>query len=84
MSQNPGDMFEELFGPNGHGPFNRPPMRKKPEKGVPWEAKIIDGVYYVPLSQVAELLDSNGVLPAVKKGIEARVEMQKLKHEQGL
>lgn len=84
MSQQPGDMFEDLFGPNGRGPFNRPPTRKKPEKGIPWEAKIIDGAYYVPLAQVAELLKSNDVLPAVTKGIDARVEMQKLKHEEGL
>lgn len=81
MSQQPGDMFGDLFGQNG--PFSQP-VKKKPEKGVPWEAKIIDGRYYIPLSQVADLLEANDVLPAVKKGIEARVEMQRLRHEKGL
>ena len=47
---------------------------KKPEKGVPWEAKVIDGKYYIPLSQVADLLEQNGVLPAVTEGIKRRVE----------
>lgn len=74
-------MFGDLFGQNS--PYFSPP-KKKPEKGVAWEAKIIDGKYYVPLSQVADLLASNDVLPAVKKGIDARVEMQKLRHEEGL
>lgn len=44
------------------------------EKGVPWEAKIIDGKYHVPLSQVTDLLRENGVLPKVRVGIEQRVE----------
>lgn len=68
--------FSDIFG----GPFgpSRPTQspRKKPEKGVPWQAKVIDGDYYVPLRQVAELLASNGVLPAVRKGIEARIRAQ--------
>lgn len=45
----------------------------KEEKGLPWEAKIIDGKYYVPLRQVAELLEQNGVLAKVRRGIEKRV-----------
>lgn len=47
---------------------------KKEEKGVPWEAKIIDGKYYIPLSQVADLLRENDVLPKVRAGIEKRVD----------
>jgi hypothetical protein len=49
-------------------------MAKKEEKGVPWEAKVIDGQYYIPLRQVAELLKVNNVLPKVRAGIERRVE----------
>lgn len=77
MTSNPGDMFDNFFGQNSpFGPGYRP-SAKKPEKGVPWQAKIIDGKYYVPLEQVAELLKENDVLPAVRKGIENRVEMQR-------
>jgi hypothetical protein len=46
--------------------------KKQPEKGIPWNAKEIDGRYYVPLEQVAELLKQNDVLPAVRRGIENR------------
>ena len=79
MTSNPGDMFGDLFGPNS--PFNQTPAKKKPEKGPDggWHAKIIDGQYYVPLAEVAQLLKANDVLPAVRKGIEKRVEDQKLK-----
>lgn len=49
------------------------PKPKKPEKGVPWEAKVIDGQYYIPLRQVADLLEQNDVLPAVQAGIRRRV-----------
>jgi hypothetical protein len=68
----------------GSGPFDNNPLKdvferaasaKKEEKGVAWEAKVIDGKYYIPLSQVAELLKLNGVLPKVRAGIERRVEM---------
>lgn len=81
MTQSSGDMFGDLFGPGS--PFSVP-APKKPEKGVPWEAKIIDGKYYIPLSQVSDLLEANKVLPAVNKGIKARVEMQALRHKEGL
>lgn len=64
----------DLFGSSDRKPT--PPAKPKPEKGVPWEAKVIDGQYYVPLRQVAELLAANDVLPAVRKGIDARVKSQ--------
>jgi hypothetical protein len=64
-----GDPFEDLL-----GKVSGPPGPKKEEKGVPWEAKVIDGKYYIPLSQVAELLETNGVLPKVSAGIKRRVE----------
>lgn len=59
-----GDLFGGAARPSGH---------KKEEKGVPWEAKVIDGKYYIPLSQVADLLEANGVLPKVTEGIKRRV-----------
>lgn len=65
-----GDLFGAASGPSG----SRSSSSKKEEKGVPWEAKVIDGKYYVPLSQVADLLKENGVLPKVRAGIERRVE----------
>ncbi len=68
------DIYGGIFGPQFKFP-NAPKAEpaKKAEKGIPWAAKVIDDQYYVPLSQVAELLASNDVLPAVRKGIEARV-----------
>lgn len=79
MTGTPGDnMFDQFFGSGGF-PYTSPPAKKKAEKGVPWEAKIIDGQYYVPLSQVADLLRENNVLPAVRKGIDKRVEAQALR-----
>jgi len=66
--------FEDFLGGFGARPSTRPaPAPNRPEKGVPWEAKVIDGTYYVPLRQVAELLAANDALPAVRKGIERRV-----------
>lgn len=67
-----GGGFDDLFGafPGSSGPK----VAKKDEKGIPWEAKVIDGKYYIPLSQVADLLKANGVLPKVRAGIERRVE----------
>lgn len=69
--------FNDILG-GLHDPLRRPPTqpKKKPEKGVPWAAKVIDGDYYVPLRQVAELLAANAILPAVRAGIEARVRAQ--------
>jgi hypothetical protein len=75
--------------PGGGGPFDGPlgdlfggarprpsgQIRKPEEKGLPWEAKVIDGEYYIPLRQVAELLKQNNVLPKVRAGIERRVEV---------
>jgi hypothetical protein len=74
MSFMPGGGFEDLFGafPGSSGP--KQPSTRVEEKGVPWEAKIIDGQYYIPLSQVADLLRANNVLPKVRAGIERRVE----------
>ena len=88
------DKFDELmdqfgsFGNKGNGGFGdildglvRPsakPEPKKSEKGLPWAAKTIDGEYYVPLSQVVELLESNDVLPAVRKGLQARVDAKRM------
>ncbi len=72
------DIFGGMFG--GTPGFPRTPATPTPpktEKGVPWEAKEIDGQYYIPLRQVSELLDTNGVLPKVSKGIKARVAAKK-------
>ncbi len=79
-----GDMFGDIFGTNfpRSGPPSTPP--KKVQKSVPWEAKIIDGKYYVPLEQVSELLKINDALPAVRKGIDIRISDLKLKKEMGL
>lgn len=65
-----GDLFGGASGSSGLKGF----IPKKEEKGVPWEAKVIDGQYYIPLSQVADLLEANGVLPKVTAGIRRRVE----------
>lgn len=59
MTESFGDLFSRLGAP-----------KPKPEKGIPWAAKNIDGKIYVPLEQVVELLRSNDVLPAVRKGLE--------------
>lgn len=64
------------------GGSDRPkrPTKKAQEKGIPWEAKVIDGTYYVPLRQVADLLAQNNALPAVRKGIEARTKNERKKN----
>jgi len=83
------DVFDELmdqFGDFGRrkgflgdvGGSPSKPAPKKTEKGLPWAAKTIDGEYYVPLSQVVELLESNDVLPAVRKGLQARVDAKRM------
>lgn len=69
-----GDILGGLFGDAGRAQAGGRVPPQKEEKGVAWEAKIIDGAYYVPLSQVADLLDSNSVLPKVSTGIKRRVE----------
>lgn len=78
MTQGPGPFgsdFSELF--DQHFGSGSPLMKKKePEKGLPWKAKIIDDQYYVPLSQVVELLKQNDVLPAVRRGLENRIQLQ--------
>lgn len=68
-----GGLFDGPFG-DLLGGASRPSGPKKEEKGIPWEAKVIDGAYYVPLKQVAELLKQNEVLPKVRAGLERRVE----------
>lgn len=82
-----GDMFGDLFGSPQGFPYSQPPRpsrpapKKKVEKGPDggWHAKVIDGQYYVPLAEVANLLRANDVLPAVRKGIDRRVEAQEIK-----
>jgi hypothetical protein len=69
-----GGLFDGPLGDILGGASSRPSGPKKEEKGVAWEAKVIDGKYYVPLSQVADLLKANGVLPKVTEGIKRRVE----------
>lgn len=73
MSSPAGGLFD---GPLGDlfGGASRPSGPKKEEKGIPWEAKVIDGKFYIPLSQVADLLEANAVLPKVTEGIKRRVE----------
>lgn len=75
------DLFDDL---DGYRRRPSTPKKKVPEKGIPWEAKIIDGDYYVPLRQVAELLAANDALPAVRKGIEGRVRAQDDRKRMGL
>lgn len=76
MTQGPfGNDFSELFD-KAFGDMPNIPKQKKPEKGLPWEAKLIDDKYYVPLSQVVELLKQNDVLPAVRRGLENRIQLQ--------
>lgn len=75
-----GGPFDDVLGGLFGGASSRPsgaqrqPSTRQEEKGLPWEAKIIDGTYYVPLSQVADLLEQNHVLPKVTAGIRRRVE----------
>lgn len=66
-----------LGGAKGAQKDAQKPAPKKAEKGLPWAAKTIDGEYYVPLSQVVELLEQNDVLPAVRKGLQARVDAKR-------
>jgi hypothetical protein len=70
------DFFDIFGGPFGPSRPSASP-KKQPEKGIPWRAKVIGGDYYVPLRQVAELLAQNNVLPAVRKGIEARIQNER-------
>lgn len=68
-----GPFDENAFG-RIFGGASGPSGPKKEEKGVPWRAKVIDGSFYIPLEQVAELLEANGVLPKVSAGVRRRVE----------
>jgi hypothetical protein len=70
-----------LFDNKGPSGFGTQFGQKKEEKAPPWEAKEINDLYYIPLSQVADLLEMNSVLPKVSKGIRVRVESLKLKKE---
>jgi hypothetical protein len=58
-----GDPMENLRG-LFDGP---PPAPPKPERGVRMVAKTIDGVKYVPLSDVCDLLKLNEVLPGIER-----------------
>lgn len=58
------DMFGNLF--SGPGGFGGP----ETEKGVPWEAKEIDGKIYLPAEQVVEVLKINDVLPKTRAALE--------------
>lgn len=68
-----GDILGGVFGQAAREQAAGRVASKKTEKGIPWEAKVIDGQYYIPLRQVAELLEQNDILPAVRAGIERRV-----------
>lgn len=65
MDPNPFSEFDKL-----DAMFYSFAAKKKPEKGLPWRARTIDGEMYVPLAQVVELLAQNNVLPAVRRGLE--------------
>lgn len=65
--------FNDLFDTLGGSKLPRT-TPKKPEKGLPWRAKSINGELYVPLEQVVELLKQNEVLPAVRRGLEKHLE----------
>lgn len=67
------EIMGKFFGSDGPKiPRNPPPTR--PEKGMAWEAKLIDGVLYVPLSQVEELLAANSTLPKMQERIRSNVQ----------
>lgn len=73
------DSFGDIFG--GGFPYSSPPKERKIEKGLPWEAKVIEGKYYVPFEQVALLLKQNNVLPKVRQGIENRIAMLEIQKD---
>lgn len=66
---NPFDVFDGVFGTTPPSERTRP----RPEKGLPWRAKQIDGKLYLPIEQVCELLEQNGVLPQVRRGLEKHI-----------
>lgn len=86
MTNNPGDMFGDLFGNNPFAPGYRPPapQKKQPEKGPNggWRAKVIDGEHYVPMSQVADMLENNNILPGMKKRLRDHISAYKARREQ--
>ena len=92
MTNNPGDMFGDLFGaggpfgtPNPFGSRPTPGPKKKPAEKGPnggWTAKIIDGEHYVPMSQVADMLENNNILPGMKKRLRDHIAAYKLKKSQ--
>lgn len=68
----PGDPFS-AFG----SAFLNPPKASPPaEKGLPWEAKEINGKLYLPIEQVCELLKQNNVLPQVRAGLERHIKKE--------
>lgn len=66
-AKNPFDQFEGLFGSTG---LSAP---VKEEKGVAWEAKVIDHKLYLPAEQVLQLLESNAVLPKMQARLDAHI-----------
>lgn len=66
LGDDPFGQFGDLFDKKGFGAAVKP----KPEKGLPWRAKEINGKLYLPIEQVCELLEQNNVLPAVRRGLE--------------
>lgn len=64
---NPENIFDQFFGPGKPGSKKVSP---KEEKGPIWHAKEINGVKYVPIEEVHQLLEMNDVLPKVRRGLE--------------
>lgn len=72
-SDDPFNLLNDIFGTSALRNTNP----KKPEKGLPWAAKRIDGKLYLPIEQVVELLKQNDVLPAVRRGLERHINNEK-------
>lgn len=69
--QNPFDQFEGLFGSSSF-----PKTEDKPEMGVSWNAKEINGELFLPASQVVELLAVNSVLPKMQAALNRHVKKE--------
>lgn len=50
-----------------------PSAEAKPEKGVQLHGRKIDGVQYVRLEDVCELLRTNGVLPKLERSLRGKL-----------
>lgn len=66
-AKNPFDQFDGVFKSSGLA------TPVKEEKGVAWEAKLIDDKLYLPIEQVLELLESNSVLPKMQARLDAHI-----------